>query len=53
MTAHSELGGDDLAGVTPMRDWLLILVPIAAVTYFLAYPNEFRAFMAWFGSMIN
>jgi hypothetical protein len=36
-----------------MRDWLLVVAPIAAVTYFLAYPNAFRAFMAWFGHLIH
>jgi hypothetical protein len=36
-----------------MRDWLFILAPITAVAYFLAYPNEFRAFLAWFGRLIN
>ena len=36
-----------------MRDWLLVLAPIATVTYFVAHPDEFRAFMAWFGGLIH
>jgi hypothetical protein len=36
-----------------MRDWFLVLAPIAAVTYFLTYPDQFRAFMTWFGGLIR
>jgi hypothetical protein len=32
-----------------MRDWLLVLAPIALVFYFLLYPNQFHAFVAWAG----
>jgi hypothetical protein len=28
-----------------MRDWLLILAPVALVVYFLVYPDQFGAFM--------
>ena len=36
-----------------MRDWLLLLTPIALVIYFLAYPDQFSAFMAWAQSFIS
>jgi hypothetical protein len=36
-----------------MQDWLLILAPVAAITYFLAHPSEFIAFMGWFGRLIH
>jgi len=36
-----------------MREWLLVLAPVALVTYFLIYPNEFRAFMGWFGRLLQ
>jgi hypothetical protein len=35
-----------------MQDWLLILAPIAAITYFLAHPGEFIAFMNWFARLL-
>jgi hypothetical protein len=31
----------------PMRDWLLLLAPIVLVIYFLAYPDQFSAFVYW------
>ena len=30
-----------------MRDWLLLLAPIALVIYFLAYPDQLSAFVSW------
>ena len=30
-----------------MRDWLLLLAPVVLVIYFLAYPDQFSAFMSW------
>jgi hypothetical protein len=36
-----------------MRDWLLLLAPIALVIYFLAYPDQFSAFMAWAAQRIG
>jgi len=32
-----------------MRDWFLVLAPIGVIANFLAYPDQFSAFMAWFG----
>jgi hypothetical protein len=36
-----------------MRDWLLVLAPAAAVTYFLVYPGEFTAFLHWFARLLH
>jgi hypothetical protein len=36
-----------------MRDWLLILAPIAAIVYFVAHPEEFTAFMNWFARLLH
>jgi hypothetical protein len=30
-----------------MREWLLVLVPIALVIYFLVYPDRFHAITNW------
>ena len=30
-----------------MRDWFLPLVPVATVIYFVAYPQQFDAFVLW------
>ena len=30
-----------------MRDWLLMLAPLALVLYFVIYPDQFSAFMSW------
>jgi len=30
-----------------MRDWLLVLGPIAGVMYFLVYPDQLSVFVAW------
>ncbi len=36
-----------------MRDWLLLLAPIALVIYFLVYPDRFSAFMAWASHLVG
>jgi hypothetical protein len=30
-----------------MRDWLLILAPLAVLMYFLLIPSHFTALIAW------
>ena len=30
----------ELSGVLPMRDWLLMMVPFAAVVYFATHPDQ-------------
>jgi hypothetical protein len=37
----------------PMRDWLLLLAPIALIVYFLAYPDQFSAFVSWASHLIG
>jgi hypothetical protein len=32
-----------------MREWLLMLVPVALIIYFVVYPNEFSALLTWLG----
>jgi hypothetical protein len=36
-----------------MRDWLLLLAPIALVLYFLVNPDQFGAFMDWAARLIG
>jgi hypothetical protein len=36
-----------------MRDWLIILAPIAAIFYFVAHPGTFTAFMNWFAGLLQ
>jgi hypothetical protein len=36
-----------------MRDWLLMLAPIAAIVYFLTHPSEFTALMNWFARLLQ
>ena len=31
----------------PMREWLFLLGPPALIFYFIAYPTQFYAFVAW------
>lgn len=36
-----------------MRDWLLLLAPIAFIVYFLVYSDQFSAFMTWASQFIG
>jgi hypothetical protein len=36
-----------------MRDFLLLLAPIFLIVYFLAYPDQFTAFITWAQRMIG
>ena len=36
-----------------MRDWVLIVTPVVIVAYFLVYPDQFNAFVAWAQSIIR
>jgi hypothetical protein len=36
-----------LAGNYPMRDWLLVLAPLATALYFTIHPDQFRASLDW------
>jgi hypothetical protein len=35
-----------------MRDTILLLAPVAIVIYFLIYPGQFSAFLAWVSSWL-
>lgn len=30
-----------------MREWNLVIAPVAALVYFLVFPNHFSALIAW------
>jgi len=30
-----------------MRDWILLLAPVVAITYFVAYPQQFGELLNW------
>ncbi len=36
-----------------MRDWLLLLAPLALVLYFLVNPDQLGAFMAWAARLLG
>jgi hypothetical protein len=36
-----------------MRDWALLLAPLSVVLYFLLFPDQFGAFMAWATQMFG
>jgi hypothetical protein len=36
-----------------MHDWVLIGAPLAAVAYFLAFQDQFRALLSWVGALVN
>ncbi len=36
-----------------MRDWLLILVPIATALYFTIYPDQFFATLDWLTRLLH
>jgi hypothetical protein len=35
-----------------MRDAILLLAPVAIVIYFLVYPDQFAAFLAWVSRLL-
>jgi len=36
-----------------MRDWLLPMAPVAALIYFVMYPDKLWAVMGWAGHYIH
>jgi hypothetical protein len=36
-----------------MREWFSILVPIALIGYFVAYPGQFTAFVSWIARLFH
>lgn len=49
---YSVVSGD-LAGSLSMREWVLLLSPLAATAYFLVYQDRFRELLAWLTIMIQ
>ena len=37
----------------PMRDWIIILAPLAATIYFLVYPDQFKELLAWLTVLVQ
>jgi hypothetical protein len=37
----------------PMRDSMFMLAPVALVIYFLIYPDQFNALLAWAGQYLR
>ena len=36
-----------------MRDWILLSAPMAAVIYFLVYPDQFSELLAWITALVH
>jgi hypothetical protein len=36
-----------------MRDSMFMLAPVARIIYFLIYPDQFNAFLAWAGQYLR
>jgi hypothetical protein len=43
----------DLEWAGPMRDFLLLLTPLAAVIYFLVFQDQFSAILSYIGVLID
>jgi hypothetical protein len=50
-SAHTKPAGHCEAAL--MRDWLLILVPVALGIYFVIYPHQLMAAMDWLARLIR
>lgn len=37
----------------PMRDAIFMLAPVALIIYFVAYPDQFSAFLNWAGQFLH
>ena len=37
----------------PMRDSMFMLAPVGLIIYFLIYPDQFHAFLAWAGQYLR
>jgi hypothetical protein len=36
-----------------MRDWILPMVPVMAIAYFVAYPDQFGVFVSWIENYVH
>jgi hypothetical protein len=50
--AQADRSGRTLLGDFPMRDWLLILSPLALTFYFVVNPDQFAGPMGWLASVL-
>ena len=46
---NREVGG---LWEVPMRDWLMILVPIVVMFYFIMHPDQARPLMEWLKGLV-
>jgi hypothetical protein len=37
----------------PMRDSMFMMAPVALIIYFLIYPDQFNALLAWAGQHLH
>ena len=37
----------------PMREWIMMLTPVAAIMYFVVYPDQLAAVGDWFARLIH
>jgi hypothetical protein len=40
-------------GEVLMREWLLAIIPAAAIVYFLMYPDQFSKIVAWLAQLFR
>jgi hypothetical protein len=40
------------SGDLGMRDWLLVLLPLALVLYFVVFPDHFDLVLGWLDSLL-
>ena len=36
-----------------MQDWVLVIAPLAAMLYFLAFQDQFRELLSWVSALAN
>jgi hypothetical protein len=36
-----------------MQEWMLVMAPLTAVLYFVAFQDQFRALLSWVGALVN
>ena len=46
------LGRIIYAGEIPMQDFVLMIGPLAATMYFLAFPDQFKELLAWAATLL-
>jgi hypothetical protein len=36
-----------------MRDWLMVIVPVAVVFYFIVFPDQLKALIEWLSTLAS